>query len=380
MRHFLKKFLRVPYTIDMVLSVIGWAILCAGFGYFLILSQADFEATGTRTIFIFTFPLYSIIVAFFVSIEYGILRFFGIKEKRRELRILNDNIKNGHLLPNLSTGTLKEIFYFLIERPRDWLRASEYGALIIFLTLLTEWLASGETINLSIILISGLISVFLLVMFSTFFAERSIFSVLEECRALLLKRGEKIREPQSKFNSFRTKFTFFLTVPIIVVLVILSFIAHLDLEIAIFALIGLIMAITISKVLSFSVYQAFLGIRNFAKELPTSRRALFSTGSLDKEIVDLSEGLNKAAEEVYVARRELEEAKTILKVKVKARTRELNELAENLEEQVEERTKEIQERVKELEKFHKLTVGRELKMIELKKEVKKLKEEIEKRK
>jgi len=52
---------------------------------------------------------------------------------------------------------------------------------------------------------------------------------------------------------------------------------------------------------------------------------------------------------------------------------EVKALQENLEKKVEERTKELQRRVEELEKFHKLTVGRELKMIELKKEIKKLK-------
>jgi len=75
----------------------------------------------------------------------------------------------------------------------------------------------------------------------------------------------------------------------------------------------------------------------------------------------------------------LKEAKTTLEIKVKARTKELKELAESLDEQVRERTKELQKRIGELEKFHKLTVGRELKMVELKKEIKGLKEELEKK-
>jgi methyl-accepting chemotaxis protein len=44
----------------------------------------------------------------------------------------------------------------------------------------------------------------------------------------------------------------------------------------------------------------------------------------------------------------------------------------DLEKQVEERTKQLQSRVKELEKFHNLTIGREQKMIELKKKIKEL--------
>lgn len=78
--------------------------------------------------------------------------------------------------------------------------------------------------------------------------------------------------------------------------------------------------------------------------------------------------------------KELEEAKASLEIKVKARTKELEELTESLEEKVQGRTKELQDRIRELEKFHQLTIGRELKMVELKEEIKKLKEELVKNK
>ena len=52
---------------------------------------------------------------------------------------------------------------------------------------------------------------------------------------------------------------------------------------------------------------------------------------------------------------------------------EVKALQENLEKKVKKRTKELQERVEELERFHKLTVGRELKMVELKEEIENLK-------
>lgn len=51
---------------------------------------------------------------------------------------------------------------------------------------------------------------------------------------------------------------------------------------------------------------------------------------------------------------------------------EIKTLQENLEKKVEERTKELQKRIEELEKFHKLTIGRELKMVELKKKIREL--------
>jgi len=92
----------------------------------------------------------------------------------------------------------------------------------------------------------------------------------------------------------------------------------------------------------------------------------FITQSLQKYFLNLLE----AQEEIEIARGTLE-------IKVKARTMELEELTQGLEEQVKERTKELQVKVEELEKFNKLVVGRELKMVELKEEIAKLKKELE---
>lgn len=92
----------------------------------------------------------------------------------------------------------------------------------------------------------------------------------------------------------------------------------------------------------------------------------FSYKNLEKKVKETTE--------------ELEEAKTVLEIKVRARTRELRELAESLEAKVKERTKELQKKVEELEKFQRLAVGRELKMIELKKEIERLKNQLQSKK
>lgn len=70
---------------------------------------------------------------------------------------------------------------------------------------------------------------------------------------------------------------------------------------------------------------------------------------------------------------EIEKARAYLEAEVAARTKELRELAGSLDEQVKQRTKELQEKIEELEKFHRLAVGRELKMVALKEEIKKQK-------
>jgi len=87
------------------------------------------------------------------------------------------------------------------------------------------------------------------------------------------------------------------------------------------------------------------------------------------EIEELAESFNQMAGDLKKSRTALEESKVVLEIKVNARTKELQELAEKLEEKVGERTKELQGRLNELEGFHRLTVGRELKMIELKREL-----------
>lgn len=94
------------------------------------------------------------------------------------------------------------------------------------------------------------------------------------------------------------------------------------------------------------------------------------------EIGELAEEFNSMIKELKEAREILETEKDVLEIKVRARTRELEELAQSLDEKVKLRTKELQERIEELEKFHRLTVGRELKMIELKEKIKKLEEKI----
>lgn len=110
------------------------------------------------------------------------------------------------------------------------------------------------------------------------------------------------------------------------------------------------------------------------------------------EFGELADSFNQMVKKLFEYSFALEESKKVLEIKIKARTKELRELIERQEEIIKERTRQLQEKIQELEKtkkelekkltelegFRRMTVGRELKMIELKKEIKRLRDELNK--
>jgi HAMP domain-containing protein len=153
----------------------------------------------------------------------------------------------------------------------------------------------------------------------------------------------------------------------------------------------IILAIAVGISLSRRITKPIISLRNAAIEISKGKLDTKIEIQTKDEIGELAQTFNQMAstlKELYETlegkvqerTKELEEARASLEIRVKARTRELKELTERQEEIIEKRTKEIQERMKELERFHRLAVGRELKMIEMKKEMQKLKEELGKNK
>ncbi|MDP2926543.1 MAG: HAMP domain-containing protein [bacterium] len=94
------------------------------------------------------------------------------------------------------------------------------------------------------------------------------------------------------------------------------------------------------------------------------------------EIGELAETFNKMLGDLKTSRKSLEESKEVLEIRVAARTKELEDLAQSLEGQVKVRTKDLREKMEQLERFNKLAVDRELKMIELKKDINELKAQL----
>jgi membrane protein implicated in regulation of membrane protease activity len=166
----------------------------------------------------------------------------------------------------------------------------------------------------------------------------------------------------------KNAFTSVLTVDIIIA-AILSFLASFlifpDVEL------GIIAKSVIFTLISFV---SFLLIRNMNKISGQKTEFERLIKERTKELEEKTVYLNEAKEK-------LEESNAILEITVKARTRELQELNENLEAEIQKRTKELsnktkelEEKIEELQQFSNIFINRENKMVELKEEIKKLKE------
>jgi Skp family chaperone for outer membrane proteins len=90
---------------------------------------------------------------------------------------------------------------------------------------------------------------------------------------------------------------------------------------------------------------------------------------LDEKLHELEELKTTLEEKVRERTSELETAKEGLEIEVARRTEELAKDKDGLELNIKERTKQLQEKVNELQVFYDTTIGRELKMMELEKEV-----------
>ncbi|MBU4351326.1 hypothetical protein L6250_03840 [Candidatus Parcubacteria bacterium] len=89
----------------------------------------------------------------------------------------------------------------------------------------------------------------------------------------------------------------------------------------------------------------------------------------DFSLMEVKEKREAELVELKKTKQALEEAKAVLEMRVEERTKQLQDLTRDLEEKIKERTRELQEKVEDLQRFNELVVDRELKMIELKKEL-----------
>jgi MFS family permease len=328
--------LRTPYTLKVILPVIGWGFLCSFFSYTLILTVGSLGSTPANDFFFAATPLFLLVLAVFFFLRYGFGLFYA-----KEVGIINKNVSNGRKLnPDLSKEEIKETLRSLVSFCRNvYLFSFASGLLVLAFSTLGISLKGGGWSGLILVLISGLTGLFFFVPFSLFFSQHVVFPLVKESRELLFRRRESVED--IILSSVKSKFFFLFLFPFFAVLVVMVCVYPIDYKTIVLALIGLAMALIIGRVLYVYVYRSFSEMDRFSRALDREEKSVFAVGSLDKEFVDLGNNFNKLSEELFLIKKDSEESK-----------------------------RELQKRVAELEKFFNLTVERELKMVELKKKLK----------
>ncbi|NOQ68250.1 GHKL domain-containing protein [Patescibacteria group bacterium] len=329
---------RMPYGIALFFVFIFWGIIMAlFFGGPIVISQFDFEATGTKIIFWLNLLVSVALVMIYAQLKFGFYRKFGCKLlEMKEARILNEYIIKGRIPSDVSDQNLLELAFALRKIIAKVLHLNFW-----FVVFVIAWVAVGEYFasggqfkNIPIILAGGIIggiSCFMLVSLS---CELCTAQVRRECRELLNKR--KIKQEEAHLFSLKNRIILFPTLIILIEVTILIVAYPFDSVLLLTSLMGLIVMIMLSSLILSSFYKPILEIRNSANKIREGREMSFFSGSLIREIMDLSESLRDTSEE-------LKEAKNVLEIKVEARTKQLKEVVAGLDEQVKERTKKLED-------------------------------------
>ena len=325
-----------------------WGILSGFLGFFFVLAKADFKTPEEERIFIISFWGFAITMSLIMFLRNGLLPLLGVNRfQDKDAEILNSFInEDGKVVENISNDDLEKLFYYLKkENIFGAIKGLIYPFLGVICFVLSTMHFAGTSINnLLIIFVGGVLASVILSSFIMFFSEVFFANTLKECREIMKKRGIK---PDEKIHitSLKSKFNYFVFLSILLIFVTLSFIPDISLFLLLVIITAFTMITIMSKLLFSSIYSTFKEVEDFGKELTTEGQAEYFSGSSCKEVLDLSNNLNKSAEELYENREQLQGA-----------------------------YQEIKQRKEDLEKFYKLTVGRELKMIELKKKIKELEE------
>ena len=107
--------INIPYTLNIMLPIIGWSILCSAFSFFLILSLASFELEVTKNTFLYAFPVLVLVFSFLGVIRDGGAKLWSVEESK----IINENVSSSAELLSSKTETINKIFTYLVYVSRS---------------------------------------------------------------------------------------------------------------------------------------------------------------------------------------------------------------------------------------------------------------------
>ncbi|MDD5569141.1 MAG: hypothetical protein PHG23_01885 [Candidatus Pacebacteria bacterium] len=327
-----------PYTLKILIPVIGWVALCSSFAYVLTLSIANLNGLG-REIYLIGIPAVLVFLGLFATTRYSNFPFSA-----EQAKAINRGVYRNAPRENMSAEEIKNFFYYLVYFSRGLFSSIIWGGLVLTVLIsgLEFWQKTSPA-DILIVVSGGVIATVLSAIFASFYSEQAAFPLVKACRMSLLEKQEHV--PDINFDSVTSKFYFLFLFPVITATIVLISVFPFNLNVAILSVIGIVMIFIIDRILYIYISKSLSEAESFIGKIAEGEAGIFATGSVDREFFVLTERLNGASRQIAEARSESYKTK-----------------------------KEMEGRVDELEKFFDLTVNRELKMVELKKEIKKEKE------
>lgn len=337
--------LKIPFRFRLAIPILGWSVICFLFNIVIALNTVAFDPNSEKVFLIISATYFAIVFIFTILATIPV-RFF----ETDVAKVLSKNIKNGKLVPNISIEEVTKVSRILCDYPKRCLKNTFLmGIGYLLIILIWQLIFFASQFNFFALAMISTIAISLMMGFSLFWTQFQSFGLIRQCRDVLATEDLKLAEVYS--SSIRTKlfFVFFYLLDVAMLYILASLCEH-AVGTVIF-LSGIVMIIFLSSILLLYLDNSLKGFMDSVQKVSKKELTIFSTGSLDKEFVDLSKNLNEISTELYTSKQEAVSAK-----------------------------KEMEKRVKELERFFEATISREEKMIELKKENEELRNKLAKRK
>lgn len=306
--------IKIPYTFNLLMPIIIWSILCSAFLFSF--SSFDIKLIVLSLIYIFTF--YLIFILRHLDLLPG-----------RSIGLINKNISFEGKCLDLRTEEIKDTLSYLVKlSKRIPITLTVINSLVLLLIISTSWFFFQSTNQ---ILISGSLIIFISYIFSLFFCQRTISFPVKDCRRILIERNEEY----IKYDLISLKFKFI----ILSLLPFSFFVVYFNSQLIIILEL-LLMVIIIYKFAYSYLKESLREIKDISRRILKDDIVVFASGNLDEELFNLSKAFNRISEKAIFLEKELSFNK-----------------------------KELIKKEEELDKLFKLTINREAKMIELKKNV-----------
>ncbi len=262
---------------------------------------------------------------------YGLGRLWGKRWELRDLRILNDYVKESRIPPDIPTAILQEISGLLETLPgKNFRTALLLSSPVLIIGVMQNYIFSGETLQAFFVLRGGIIAVITYLIFTYLITELVTSNLRRETRLILADRNAW--EGAQHSTTLMIKFVF------IIVLMFASMIITHGIStstvisspvrvVIIFSVLNIVVGVLMCILVFTSILITLREIETTATQLSDSQRVGFISGSIDREFINTATGLYHAAHKIIKYRDDLHNLNLNLEQRVRDRTEQIEFLS-----------------------------------------------------